>query len=105
MKRIFAEDKELLYYLHTGKLAERDLFGDIPPIPENSKNLKDRQNYVFSLMKFNPEERRQQLLLPELDTITDEQVEIQKRVREIIEEEGLTFSEDINAILDPLKMI
>ena len=42
MKRIFAEDKELLYYLHTGKLAERDLFGDIPPIPENSKNLKDK---------------------------------------------------------------
>lgn len=42
MKRIFAEDKELLYYLHTGKMPERDLFGDIPPIPENSKNLKDK---------------------------------------------------------------
>ena len=28
-----------------------------------------------------------------------------KTIREIIEEEGLTFSEDINAILDPLKMI
>ena len=42
MKRIFAEDKELLYYLHTGKMPERDLFGDIPPIPENSKSLKDK---------------------------------------------------------------
>lgn len=42
MKRIFAEDKELLYYLYTGKLPERDLFGDIPHIPENSKNLKDK---------------------------------------------------------------
>lgn len=28
-----------------------------------------------------------------------------KTIREIIEEEGLTFSEDINTILDPLKMI
>lgn len=54
----------------------------------NSKNIKDKQNYVFSLMKFNPEERSQQLLLPEVDVITDEQAEIQKRVREIIEEDG-----------------
>ena len=42
MKRIFAEDKELLYYLYTGKLPERDLFGDISSIPEDSKNLKDK---------------------------------------------------------------
>lgn len=42
MKRIFADDKELVYYLHTGKLPERDMFGEIPPIPEKSKNLKDK---------------------------------------------------------------
>ena len=42
MKRIFAEDKELVYYLHTGKLPERDLFGELPPITEKTKNLKDK---------------------------------------------------------------
>lgn len=42
MKRIFAEDKELVYYLHTGKLPERDMFNEIPPIPTKTKNLKDK---------------------------------------------------------------
>ena len=42
MKRIFADDKELAYYLHTGKLPERDMFGEIPPIPDKPKNLKDK---------------------------------------------------------------
>ena len=42
MKRIFADDEELLYYLHTGKMPERDLFGEIPPIPDKPKNLKDK---------------------------------------------------------------
>lgn len=42
MKRIFADDKELVYYLHTGRLPERDMFGEIPPIPEKTKNLKDK---------------------------------------------------------------
>lgn len=42
MKRIFAEDEELVYYLHTGKMPERDMFGEIPPIPEKQKNLKDK---------------------------------------------------------------
>ena len=42
MKRIFANDKELVFYLHTGKLPERDMFGEIPPIPKKSKNLKDK---------------------------------------------------------------
>ncbi|EFC75761.1 hypothetical protein HMPREF0649_01193 [Segatella buccae D17] len=42
MKRIFADDKELVYYLHTGKLPERDIFDEIPPIPEKVKNLKDK---------------------------------------------------------------
>ena len=42
MKRIFSEDKELVYYLHTGKLPERDMFNEIPPIPTKTKNLKDK---------------------------------------------------------------
>lgn len=54
----------------------------------NSKNLKDKQNYIFSLMKFNPEERRQQVLFPEMEIILDEQERIQERVRQIIEEDG-----------------
>lgn len=41
MKRIFAEDEELVYYLHTLKWPERDMFGQIPPIPEKKKNVKD----------------------------------------------------------------
>ena len=42
MEKVFGEDKELVYYLHTGKLPEPDLFGAIPPLPEKSKNLKDK---------------------------------------------------------------
>ena len=42
MKRIFSDDEELVYYLHTGNLPERDMFGEIPPIPDKPKNLKDK---------------------------------------------------------------
>lgn len=42
MERVFAEDKALVYYLHTGKLAEPDLFGELPPIPTECKDLKDK---------------------------------------------------------------
>ncbi len=42
MKRLFADDKELVFYLHTGKLPERDMFGEIPPIPKTTKDLKDK---------------------------------------------------------------
>ena len=42
MKRIFADDKELVYYLHTGKLPERDMFGEFPPLPDKKKDLKDK---------------------------------------------------------------
>lgn len=42
MKRIFADDKELVYYLHTGKLPEPDMFGEIPPLPQKVKDLKDK---------------------------------------------------------------
>lgn len=41
MKRLFAEDKELVYYLHTLKWPEKDMFGEIPPIPQKTKNVKD----------------------------------------------------------------
>lgn len=41
MKRIFADDKELLYYLHTLKWPERDMFGEIPAIPQKTKCVKD----------------------------------------------------------------
>ena len=42
MERIFGEDRELVYYLHTGKLPEPTLFGEMPSLPEKSKNLKDK---------------------------------------------------------------
>ena len=41
MKRIFADDRELVYYLHTLKWPERDMFGEVPPIPQKQKNVKD----------------------------------------------------------------
>lgn len=42
MERVFGNDKELVYYLHTGKLPEPDLFGTLPDIPADKKNLKDK---------------------------------------------------------------
>lgn len=41
MKRIFADDEELVYYLHTLKWPERDIFGQLPPLPSKVKNVKD----------------------------------------------------------------
>lgn len=41
MKRVFADDEEFVYYLHTLKWPERDIFGEIPPIPSKLKNVKD----------------------------------------------------------------
>ena len=41
MKRIFAEDEELVYYLHTLKWPERDIFGQLPPIPTKEKKVKE----------------------------------------------------------------
>lgn len=41
MKRIFSDDKELVYYLHALKWPERDMFGELPPIPQKTKNVKD----------------------------------------------------------------
>jgi len=42
MKRIFADDEELVYYLYTGKLPERDMFGELPPLPDKIRDLKDK---------------------------------------------------------------
>lgn len=42
MERIFADDKEFVYYLRTGKLPEPDLFGNIPDLPPKGKDLKDK---------------------------------------------------------------
>ena len=41
MKRVFSEDEELVYYLHTLKWPERDMFGELPPLPNKSRNVKD----------------------------------------------------------------
>ena len=42
MEKLWSDDIELVYYLHTGKLPEPDLFGKIPEIPSTYKNLKDK---------------------------------------------------------------
>lgn len=41
MKRIFSDDEELVYYLHTLKWPERDIFGQLPPLLDKSKDVKD----------------------------------------------------------------
>lgn len=41
MKRIFSEDEEFFYYLHTLKWPKRDMFGQLPPLPTKKKNAKD----------------------------------------------------------------
>jgi DNA repair photolyase len=42
MERIFSEDKELIYYLHTGKLPQKNIFGNNIEIPSSTKDLKDK---------------------------------------------------------------
>lgn len=42
MERVFAEDRQLVYYLRTGKFVEPDLFGSFPPLPAEGRNLKDK---------------------------------------------------------------
>ena len=41
MKRLFADDKELAYYLHTLKWPDKDMFGERRPIPQKPKHVKD----------------------------------------------------------------
>ena len=38
----FLDFMELVYYLKTGKLTEKGLFGNIPEFPAKPKNLKDK---------------------------------------------------------------
>lgn len=42
MERLFPEDKELVYFLRTGKLPQPNLFGGILEIPSDRKDLKDK---------------------------------------------------------------
>jgi len=46
MKRVFADDKDFVYYLNYGKMPERNLFGDLLPDPKakpkDAKQLKDK---------------------------------------------------------------
>ena len=42
IEQLWPEDKELMYYLHTGKLPEPNLFGATLEIPTTYKNLKDK---------------------------------------------------------------
>lgn len=43
MKRVFADDEEFVYYLNTGHLPERDLFGQLSPRKQKSAAaLKDK---------------------------------------------------------------
>lgn len=42
MERVFGDDKVLVYYLKTGKLVEPDMFGELPPLPVQAKDLKDK---------------------------------------------------------------
>lgn len=42
MQRLWHDDYDFVYYLHTGKLPEIDMFGEKPPIPLVQKSLKDK---------------------------------------------------------------
>lgn len=42
LEKISGGDEQFIYYLRTGKLPERDLFGNYPPLPDKSKSLKDK---------------------------------------------------------------
>jgi len=42
MERLFADDKQFVYYLHTGKLVEPDMFGEMPALPDKPKDMKDK---------------------------------------------------------------
>ncbi len=42
IERLFPDDKELVYYVRTGKFPQPDLFGSILDIPLSRKDLKDK---------------------------------------------------------------
>lgn len=41
IEHICKDDQQMVYYLHTGKLVEPDIFGQIPPLPKKEKKMKD----------------------------------------------------------------
>ena len=41
IEHICKDDPQMVYYLHTGKLVEPDIFGQIPPLPKKEKKMKD----------------------------------------------------------------
>ncbi len=41
IERICKDDPQMVYYLHTGKLVEPDIFGQMPPLPKKEKKMKD----------------------------------------------------------------
>lgn len=47
MERVFGEDRALVYYLHTGKLPEVDLFGGALDVPDARKDMKDKGQRPF----------------------------------------------------------
>lgn len=42
IERLFGTDRQLAYFLRTGRWPEPDLFGELPPLPEKRKDLKDK---------------------------------------------------------------
>ena len=42
MERLWSNDKVLVHYLHTGELAEPDLFGEFQAMPKKCKDMKDK---------------------------------------------------------------
>ena len=42
MERLFGDDPELVFYLRTGRLPVRDMFGNLPELPAARADMKDR---------------------------------------------------------------
>lgn len=54
-----------------------------------SKQIKDKKNYVFGLMRFNKANRKQQFLFEDVvEVVSDENKKVERRIRSIIEEDG-----------------
>ncbi len=42
MERLFGDDFELVFYLRTGRLPERDMYGNYPVLPAERRDMKDK---------------------------------------------------------------
>ena len=42
MERLFGDDFELVFYLRTGRLPERDMYGNYPELPAERRDMKDK---------------------------------------------------------------